>query len=48
MRHAFIIVLLCLWLCWAYRAYDRGDTNEAAGFVIAGVALTAYRLRRAG
>ena len=44
----FVIIILCVfWLAMAYREFQRGDMLLAGVFALVGVALTAYRLRRA-
>ena len=39
--------LLVFWIVVAYREYQRGDMMLAVVFLVAGIALTAYRLKRA-
>ena len=39
------LVLLALWLVLAYRRLQAGDMVLAVIFLLAGIALTAYRLR---
>jgi hypothetical protein len=39
-------LLLFFWLFLAGRAFQRGDMPLAAFYVVIGVALTVYRLRR--
>jgi hypothetical protein len=46
MRNVIVLLLLGFWLFLAYRSYARGDTSMAVVFVVIGVALTAWRLRR--
>ena len=46
MRLIVILVLAVFWLFLAYRAFSRGDTAMAGVFLLVGVALTAYRLRK--
>jgi hypothetical protein len=46
-RTVFYVLLLCLWLYWAAMAYRSGDTQRALILLAIGVALTAFRFRRA-
>jgi hypothetical protein len=46
MRLGIIIVLAIFWLVLAVNAFRRGDTMLAGTFLVVGIALTAYRLRR--
>jgi hypothetical protein len=46
MRLAIIVLLLVFWVFLAARALQRGDTALAGLFLVIGIALTAYRLRR--
>jgi len=46
MKYGIIIALAIFWIVMAYRQYQRGDMVMAGVFILAGVALTAYRLRR--
>ena len=46
MRFAIIVALAIFWIFLAYRAFQRGDMVLAGVFVLAGVALTIYRLRK--
>ncbi len=47
MRMVIVVLLLVFWLFFAYRAFARGDTAMAGLFLLIGLALTIYRLRRA-
>ena len=47
MRNVVVLLLLVFWLFLAYRSYARGDMAMAGLFALIGIALTAYRLRRA-
>ena len=43
----FIIVALAIfWTVMAYRQFQRGDMVLGGVFVLAGIALTIYRLKR--
>jgi hypothetical protein len=44
---ALVLVLLVFWAVMAFRAFQRGDMLLAGVFLVVGVALTIYRLRRA-
>ncbi len=46
MRITVIVVLCIFWIVLAYRAYERGDTMLAGVFILAGIALTAYRVSK--
>ncbi len=46
MRFGIIALLLCFWLFFAYRAFERGDMAMAGLYLLIGAALTTYRLRR--
>jgi hypothetical protein len=46
MRLFVIVALAIFWIVMAYRAYARGDMMLAGVYILAGVALTIYRLRR--
>ena len=46
MRMLIVVLLLVFWLFLAYRSFERGDMAMAGLFVLIGLALTAYRLRR--
>jgi hypothetical protein len=46
MKYAIIVALAIFWIVMAYREFQRGDMVLAGVFVLAGVALTIYRLRR--
>ena len=43
---AVTLVLAVFWLVLAWRQFQRGDTTLAAVFLVVGVVLTVYRLRR--
>ena len=45
MKLSLVIVLLAVWIFLAVAAFQRGDTTLAIVFLVAGAALTAYRLR---
>jgi len=45
---ALTVVLLVFWLAMAYRAFQRGDMLLATVFLLVGIVLSVYRLRRAG
>lgn len=47
MRLVVIVLLLCLWLYLAYREYQSGNMMLAGLFLLIGIALTTWRLRRA-
>ena len=44
---AVSLALLLFWLVVAYRQYQRGDMLLAAIFLLVGIALAIYRIRRA-
>ena len=46
MKMFVIIALAIFWGVMAYRQYERGDMMLAGVFLLVGVALTVYRLRR--
>jgi hypothetical protein len=46
MKMFVIIALACVWIALAVNAYSRGDTTMAVVFIIAGIALTGYRLSK--
>lgn len=46
MRLVVVVLLLCVWLYLAYREYQAGDMMLAGLFLLVGIALTAWRLRR--
>lgn len=46
-RTMLVLLLLCFWGFLAYRAATRGDMTLAAVYATVGIALTAYRLKRA-
>jgi hypothetical protein len=45
---ALTVVLLVFWLAMAYRAFQRGDMLLTTVFLLVGIVLSVYRLRRAG
>jgi len=47
MKYFIITALAIFWAVMAYRQFERGDMVLGGVFVLAGVALTIYRLRRA-
>jgi hypothetical protein len=46
MRTPLVLLLLVFWIFLAYQALQRGDTTKAIIFVLVGLALTGWRLRR--
>jgi hypothetical protein len=46
MGKPLIFLLLAFWGYLAYGALQRGDTTTAIVFVVVGIAITAYRLKR--
>lgn len=46
MKIVVIVALAIFWLALAYREFQVGDMLLAGVFLLVGVALTAYRLRR--
>ena len=46
MKYAIIVALAIFWAVMAYRQFERGDMVLGGVFVLAGIALTIYRLRR--
>lgn len=46
MGKPLIFLLLVFWGFLAYRALERGDAVMATVFVVVGISLTVYRLRR--
>jgi hypothetical protein len=44
MRIAVIVALAIFWLALAYHEFQRGDMLLAGVFILAGIALTTYRL----
>jgi len=48
MRLVVIVLLLCVWLYLAYQEYRSGNMALAGLFLLIGIALTAWRVRRAG
>ena len=46
MRIAVIVALAIFWLALAYHEFQNGDMLLAGVFVLAGVALTAYRVSK--
>ena len=47
MRLVVVVLLLCVWLFLAYREYQAGDMRMAGLFLLVGIVLTTWRLRRA-
>ncbi len=47
MRLVIIVLLLCVWLYLAYQEYQAGNMMLAGLFLLIGIALTAWRVRRA-
>jgi len=45
-RIIIVLLLLCVWLYLAYDALQKGNTGLAVIFVVAGILLTFWRLRR--
>ena len=45
MNVVVIILLACVWVFLAFRAFQRGDMVMAGIFILVGVGLTVYRLR---
>jgi len=45
MNIVVIILLACVWVFLAFRAFQRGDMVMAGIFILVGVGLTVYRLR---
>jgi hypothetical protein len=41
-----VLLLLCVWLYLAYGALQRGQTGLAVIFVVVGILITVWRLRR--
>ncbi len=46
MRIIVIGLLACLWIYFAYTAFQSGNTGEGALLLLIGAALTFWRLRR--
>jgi uncharacterized membrane protein YfhO len=46
MRFVVIVLLLCIWLYLAYSEYQAGNMMLAGLFLLVGIALTTWRLRR--
>lgn len=46
MNVAIILALLAFWLFLAYRRFAQGDLVMAGVFLVIGIALTVYRLKR--
>jgi len=46
MKYGIIIALAIFWIVMAYRQFERGDMVLGAVFVLAGIALTVYRLQK--
>ncbi|HET9707952.1 MAG TPA: hypothetical protein VFP39_06590 [Gemmatimonadales bacterium] len=47
MRLVIIVLLLCVWLYLAYTEYQAGNMMLAGLFLLVGILLTTWRLRRA-
>jgi hypothetical protein len=47
MRLVIVVLLLCIWLYLAYSEYQAGNMMLAGLFLLVGIALTTWRLRRA-
>ena len=46
MKYFIIVALAIFWAVMAYRQFARGDLVLGGVFVLAGIALTIYRLKR--
>ena len=46
MKYGVIVALAIFWIVMAYRAFQRGDMVLGGVFILAGTALTIYRLQR--
>jgi hypothetical protein len=46
MRIAVIVVLCIFWMAMAFREFQRGDMVLAGVFILVGIVLTVYRLRK--
>ena len=46
MRLVIVLLLLCVWLYLAYSEYQSGNMMLAGLFLLVGIALTTWRLRR--
>jgi hypothetical protein len=46
MKFVVIVALAIFWLVMAYRQFERGDMLLAGVFLLVGIALTVYRLRK--
>jgi hypothetical protein len=46
MKIVVIVALAIFWLALAYREFQLGDMLLAGVFVLVGIALTTYRVRR--
>lgn len=46
MRLVVVLLLLCVWLYLAYSEYQSGNMMLAGLFLLVGIALTTWRLRR--
>jgi len=46
MKMFVIVVLAIFWAAMAFRSYQRDDLMMAGVFILVGVALTVYRLRK--
>ena len=47
MRLVVVVLLLCVWLYLAYSEYQAGNMMLAVLFLLIGIELTTWRLRRA-
>ena len=45
MNIVVILLLACVWIFLAFRAFQRGDMALAGIFIVVGVGLTLFRLR---
>jgi hypothetical protein len=46
MKIAIIVILAVFWLALAFREFQGGDTLLAGVFILVGIALTTYRVRK--
>jgi hypothetical protein len=46
MKIGIIVVLAIFWLALAYREFQGGDMLLAGIFILVGIALTTYRVRK--
>jgi uncharacterized membrane protein YccC len=46
MKYGVIIALAIFWIVMAYRQFEHGDMVLGGVFVLAGIALTVYRLQK--